>query len=223
MTTTFKTLKALREKTETAGGGLTRENFISLKSGEQVKVFFRQELAEDGSNYDKANGTAQVVNIHTHPVDFVKKFACTADMEEYGFKCWGCDMARIPGNEKLRSKQRLLVNVLIMQDGEWVPKIFEQPISRRGNLLGNLLVDFQEEYGTLMDRSYRFSRVGEKLNTVYSLIPLSQEDIPAVHNNVDFLPLSVYRVISPDEQEALFSAADEGVNSSVPKSDGDDW
>ncbi len=222
----FKTLKTLKEKSERSGfGGLSRENFLSLKSGESVKLFFRQEVAEDGKNFDKVRGAANVVTIHQSPVDFVRKFACTADNEEYGFKCWACEASRIPGNGKLRGKQRILINVLVQEEknGPWVAKVLETSISPKGGQPGNLLIDYQEEYETLIDREYKFGRVGEKLNTSYSLIPLSPSDVPTEDKDLELIDTTkVYRVIPYEEQQEFMMAPKADATDEKP-SDGNDW
>jgi hypothetical protein len=220
----FKTLEALKAKTERSGGslGVSRDNFLSLKSGESVKIFFRQELTEDGKGFDDKFGAANIVTIHVSPVDFVKKMVCTLDSEADGNQCWACSASRLPGNESLRPKRRLLINVLAKEGDIWVPKILETSISPRGNMPGNTLIAFQEEYGTLMDREYKFSRVGEKLNTAYSIIPFSLSDLPDAHHESDVIDTSsVYRSIAyADQQEYMMTERDQ---SAKPASDGSDW
>lgn len=220
----FKTLEALKAKTERGAGssGLSRENFLSLKSGDSVRLFFRQELTEDGKGYDAKYGAADIVTIHVSPADFVKKMVCTLDSEANGNRCWACDASRLPGNESLRPKRRLLINVLAKEGDIWVPKILETSISPRGNMPGNTLIAFQEEYGTLMDREYQFKRVGEKLNTAYSIIPFSLGDLPNEHHNADIIDTSsVYRTIPySDQQEYMMTARDDAAKTT---SDGSDW
>lgn len=220
----FKTLQSLKEKTERTGSssGLSRENFLALKSGESVRLFFRQELTEDGKNFSSKFGAANIVSIHVSPLDFVKKMVCTLDDPNNDNRCWACSASRLPGNEGLRPKRRLLINVLAKQDGEWVPKILETSISPRGNMPGNLLIAFQEEYGTLMDREYKYSRVGEKLNTSYNVIPFAEIDAPSEHIDLDIVDTSsVYRSIPyAEQQEFMMTARDEVAQKS---SDGSDW
>lgn len=229
MATVFKTLQALKEKTERGGGGssgLSRDNFVSLKSGENVRLFFRQELTEDGNNFDASKGAAHIVAIHVSPVDFVKKMVCTLDDPDNGNQCWACSASRLPGNEALRPKRRLLVNVLEKSsDGAWVPKVLETSISPRGNQPGNMLIAFQEEYGTLMDREYKYSRVGEKLNTNYSVIPFAPSDIPADHESADIIDVSgVYRTIPySNQQEYMLTERDSQPQQQQSTSDGSDW
>jgi len=219
----FKTLQALKEKAETSGfsGGVSRENFISLKSGENVRLLFRQEISEDGANYNEKRGAANIVTIHQSPIDFTKKMVCTND-EEHDYKCWACEAARL-GEGKLNGKIRVLINVLALENGDWRAKILETAYSRRGGQPGNAIIGYAEEYDTITDREYKFSRVGEKLNTTYTLIPLKELPIPVEDAELDLIDTTtVYREIPYEEQQEYLLTPREKKEDSKP-SDGSDW
>lgn len=220
----YKTLQSLKSEHERTGSGVSRDNYVSLKSGEGVRLFFRQELSEDGSNFDSGKGSAAVVRIHVSPVDFVKKYVCTSDSEESGFRCWACTASKIAGNESMKVKRRLLINVLQKVDDEWIPKILETSISPRGNQPGNMLVAFQEEYGTLMDREYKYSRIGEQLNTSYNIIPFSACDIPEAHNSAAMIDIDniFMKVAYANQEEYMLTERAAAASASKP-SNGSDW
>lgn len=219
----FKTLQSLKDKVDTSSySGVSRENFVSLKSGENVRLFFRQEVSEDGANYDTKRGAANIVSIHQSPVDFTKKMVCTND-EDHDYKCWACEAARL-GEPKLNAKIRVLINVLALQNGDWTPKVLETAYSRRGGQPGNDIIGYAEEYGSITDREYKFSRVGEKLNTVYSLIPLKEQDTPAEDKELDLIDTSsVYREVAYEDQSDYMMTPREKGESSEKASDGSDW
>lgn len=209
----FKTLQALKEKTDVSPG-FSRDNFLSLESGESVRLFFRQEITEDAKNYDSGRGAANWVTFHVGE-DFRKKMMCTND-DQHDFKCWGCEAG-------MRPRNRVLVNVLVMKNGDWSPKILEAAYSRRGGQPANAIIDFADEYGTITDREYKFSRTGVKLDTKYSLIPLNQADLPVEDDNFEMIDTSnVFRVV-PYEEQAEFLMTPLEDKKSEEKSDGSDW
>lgn len=211
----FKTLQALKEKTETTPG-VSRENFLSLDSGESVRLFFRQEITEDAKNYDSERGAANWVAFHVSEEDFRKKMVCTND-EAHDFKCWACEAGKRP-------RTRALINVLVMKNGDWAPKILEAAYSRRGGQPANAIIDFADEYGTLTDREYKFSRTGVKLDTKYSLIPLNQADLPDDDSNFEMIDTSsVFREIPYEDQAEYMMTPLEDKKSEEKSEDGSGW
>jgi hypothetical protein len=75
------------------------------------------------------------------------------------------------------------------------PRIFSLSVGR-ANAYQSKLVGFWQENGTLTDRDYKFSRTGQKLDTIYDLIPKDKskkskevaqytlEDLPSVSDYV---------------------------------------
>lgn len=224
----YKTLESLKSENERKTSGVSRENFVTLRSGESARLIFRQELSEDGANYDSRYGAAGIFHIHVSPVDFVKKYVCTSSSEEDQFRCWGCVASKIPGNESMKVKRRLLINVLQKVNDVWVPKVLETSLSFRGNQPGNLLVAFQEEYGTLMDREYKFSRLGEQLNTSYNIIPFSTTEMPSIHNEAPIIDTAnVFMKVRYEDQEEFMlterTMTSAAAASKPQPSNGSDW
>ena len=202
--TVFKTLADLQSKVETKSGGGGRDRFLSLKAGENYRIRFRQEVTQDGTHYSDEREAANIYSIHVSPIDFRKKAVCTAEKEEFGFRCWACE--QVVKNKKWNVKQRLIINILALVEGDWVPKIMEQPFGR--SQVGTQLLEYAGEYNSVMDRDYKITRVGERLQTVYNLIPLSQGPMPEEDTALELFDASqTYRVVPPEEQEEYYTTS----------------
>lgn len=212
----YKTLADLEKRIEKSK---PTGKYLTLKDGDNVVIRFRQELSEDGKNYDKEAGQAVLVPVHRSPVDFRKQARATYDLKEFDYKDWAEDQAAV--DSKWRAKDHLLINVLVEdEDGRWVPKIFDQTLGKAH--VAATLMEYAKEYNTITDRSYRFARRGAKLDTQYSLVPRDPSPMPKAHKENDLFDLEeVFPIVPYDKQEAFYLSVDDG--DGVPKDELDKW
>jgi hypothetical protein len=57
------------------------------------------------------------------------------------------------------------------------PMIFKTSMGQKG-AYQNMIIGFARDYGSLIDRNYRFSRTGKELDTVYQLTPGKESPMP---------------------------------------------
>lgn len=215
MGTMFKTLKDLKESTKTnrpQGDGERVNRFFSLKSGQDARLRFRQELTEDAVGYDEEAGGAIAVMVHTNPADFRKSAECTADNEEYGYRCWACE--QVPKDKGWKAKKHLLINIAVFNADEktWEPRVLDHKFTPAH--CAETILEYATEYDTIVDRDYKISRVGEKQSTNYSLIPLAAKDADASIKDLPLHDLNRhYKLISPAEQPGFY-IADQDTSSS---------
>lgn len=166
--TLFATLDDLKKKAQSGGGG-SKNMFLAIKSNESKKIRFRQELTEDGALYDPEVGTARVVSVHTNPDDFRKRTACTRHLDSDNGKCLGCE-------QNFYAVNHVVINVAVLDTntGDWVPKLLDQKLTPAH--IGYTMIEMAEEFGTIVDRDYRFSRTGEQKQTNYNLIPTEKSE-----------------------------------------------
>ena len=213
----FKTLAEFQKNTvdriNTSSNEDRVQRYFSLKSGESFKIRFRQELTEDAANYDDEIGGAHTYMVHTNPNNFTKHAVCTADNDEWGYKCWACEQVKATSDNAWKAKQRLVINIAVQVDGDngekvWVPRVLDQKFTPAH--CASDVVEFASAYDTLTDRVYKISRTGEKKSTNYSLIPLNVEDAPAELAELPVHDLSkMYRTVSYAEQAGFFLETDD--------------
>lgn len=200
----MKSLAELKKKTEKKDfGDGPKRTFLTLKDGQFFRTRFRQEMVEDGKNFDADKGSALIVDVHSNPLDFKKKLGCTAEKEEFNFECWACD--QIGENNKWRSVTRFYINAAVLNDeGIWEPRMIEQGFGK--SHIGQTLVDYTDEYGSIVDRPFKFSRSGSGLNdTSYSLIPLDKADEPKELAELELLTFDgLVKYLPYAEQQAFF-------------------
>lgn len=196
----IKTLSDLKSKVERPSGG---RSFLSLKAGESESIRFLQEISIEGKNYDEDRGTAQLIMVHSNPLDFRKKVACTIE----DGSCWACEQVAV--ERKWRAAPHLLVNVATKsEDGTFKASIFDTTFSKVK--VGDDLVEFAGEYGSVTDRTYKYKRTGsDKNDTKYSLMPLAEGPEPAGIADLELIDLStVYITLPYDEQEAFLTTSE---------------
>ncbi len=200
MKTLAELAKSIEKKTNTDG---PKREFLTLKDGQSERIRFRQELTEDGEGYDSEKGSALIVRVHTYPLDFRKKLGCTAESEEFGNQCWACE--QIAENKKWYSKQRFYINLGVLnEEGVWEAKMFEQGFG--DSHIGQTLVEFGTEYGSIVNRPYKIKRSGSEMNnTSYSLTPLAEADEPKELAELELLSFDgLVKYLPYDEQAAYF-------------------
>ena len=158
-------------------------------------MIFLQEIDEGSPNYNTKNGTAVFVLMHTSPDNWQKSAKCTADLGE----CYGC-------KKSWSQKILLFINVLV-DDGKEDPyvAIFNKGLGK-GSVAQSLLnmaadPDFDE---SISDKTFKFTRTGEKKKTTYSL-----DALPKPHGKdlteYDLFDLEQYVfTVSPEKQEAYY-------------------
>jgi len=216
--TTLADLKTKIEKDAAKRDSMNgpRRSYLKVDPGESKRVRFRQELVSDGENYDEDRDTAAILRVHQAPSNFRVKALCTKDSEENEFHCFACERV-MDGEKGFRSRERLLINVLALDDGDWEPFVFEQAWVGNSNI-GQLLAEFTGEYGTLTDRDYKITRIGKGLDTKYSIIPLKEGDTPAEDEEAEFFTVhDAVRTVPYEQQEDFYlenESDDSGSNDS---------
>lgn len=205
----MKTLNELKKAAQSKTFDGAKRKFLTLKDGDAHRIRFRQELTEDSKNYSEERGTALVVSVHTNPLNFRLRLACTAESEEQGFRCWACE--QIPQNNRWRAQQKMLMNVAVQeQNGTWEPYILEQGFGK--SHIGNALIDNALEFGSIVDRTYKLSRTGSKLHdTSYTLLPLAESEESDDLKQVELFSFDgLYKSLPYAEQQEFFFPSDEG-------------
>lgn len=190
-----------------------RRAYLKVDPGESKRIRFRQELVSDAENYDDERGNAAVLRVHQSPNNFRVKALCTKDSEENEFRCFACEQV-MEGEKGFRSRERLLINVLALDDEEWAPFVLEQAWAGNSNI-GQLLVEFTGEYGTLLDRDYKITRIGKGLDTKYSIIPLKEGSAPPEDEDAEvFTVHDAVRTVAYDDQKNFYLEIDSEDSSS---------
>jgi hypothetical protein len=211
--TVYKTLANLKNKVENESKGGGGRKFLTLKDRDAFKIRFLQELTIDSKNYNEDRGAAAIVAVHKSPLDFKKQMACTADSEEFGFKCWACEQT--VKDPKWRPQTHFVVNVAVQDENKnWSTMILDQTFNQRH--IGATLVEYATEFNTIADRSYKISRTGSKMHdTNYTLIPIDLGDEPSELAGIEMLDVnSVYRTLPYSEQAEFMTSSEEATVSS---------
>jgi hypothetical protein len=185
----FKTLSDLKRMIPASGdGGGGSDKYFKVDDGESFQIRFRQELTADASGYTDEADAAKLVRVHSNPADFTKSAVCTSDSEESGYKCWACE--QIPKDKKWSPKLHLLVNIAVYNPDSdtWEPKVLDQKFTSAHT--ADSIVEYANEYGTLLDRTYKISRKGKKQATQYNLIPLAVKDADESITSMAYFDLS---------------------------------
>lgn len=172
-----------------------KARYVTVKDGESVKLVFLQELDESSPNFNAKNGTGIFVLMHTNPDNWKKSAKCTADVGE----CYGC-------KKGWKQKVLLFINVLV-DDGKEEPyvAIFNKGLGK-GSVAQSLLsmaqdADFDE---SISDKTFKFSRSGEKTNTTYALSPMPKPHSLNVEDYELFDLEKYVFTVSPEKQEAYY-------------------
>lgn len=208
----FKSVKTLAEleKSVVPTGGATKSStkkYLTIGSGESVKIRFRQELTEDAKFYDESFGTAITVPVITSPINWKWRAASTAQLEKFGFRCWGSEQS--VKDKAWRPKPHLIINVAVeTEPGSWESRIIDTTFNQRH--IGAILIEYAKEFGTITDRYYKYSRQGSGASdTNYSLIPLDVSEMP---QNLKDLPMhdldNVYMTLPYEKQERFFTTGE---------------
>ena len=203
---TLADMKKTIEESSSASG--TGKRFIYLRDGDNYKIRFRQELTEDGANFDEDAGTAAVVPVVTSPVNWKFKAMSTADSADHDYSCWANE--QMITDKRWKPRPVLLINAAIeIEPGSWEPRIIEATLTNTRHI-GQTIIENAETYGTITDRYYKFSRTGSgPQDTSYTLIPLESGDEPETITNLQMHDLdNVYKVVPYDQQESFYTTGE---------------
>jgi hypothetical protein len=98
----------------------------------------------------------------------------------------------------------LLINIVVeVEPGVWEPRILDTTFNQRH--VGLTLIEYAKEFGTIMDREYKYSRTGSSASdTNYSLIPLSVSEVPKGVADMPMHDLENVYMTLPYEKQQIF-------------------
>lgn len=173
-----------------------KARYVSVANGKSVKLVFLQEIDEGSPNYNEKNGLAVFTLMHTNPDNWKKSAKCTkGDLGE----CYGCDKG-------WKQKVLIFVNVLV-DDGNEEPYV---AIWNRGLGKGSVaqsLLDMaaDEDFdASISDKTFKFSRTGEKTDTTYSLSAMPKPHTLNVEDYELFDLEKYIFTVAPERQEAYY-------------------
>lgn len=172
-----------------------KARYLQVANGQSVKLVFLQEIDEGSPNYSEKNGQAVFALMHTSPDNWKKSAKCTGDEGS----CYGCDQG-------WKTKILLFVNVLV-DDGKEAPyvAIFNRGLGK-GSVAQSLLdMAADEDFdNSISDKTFKFTRTGEKKETTYSLSPMPKAHTLDVES-YDLFDLEKYVfTVAPERQEAYY-------------------
>lgn len=204
-----KTLAELEKSVAPASGSSksTTKKYLTLSAGDSIKIRFRQELTEDAKFYDDSIGTAIIVPVITSPINWKWRAASTAQLDKFGFRCWGTEQAA--KDRAWKPRPHLIINIAVeTEPGLWEPRIIDTTFSK--SHIGNVMLEYAKEFGTITDRYYKYSRQGSGASdTMYSLIPLDVSEMPESIKNLPTHDLdNVYLTLPYEKQERFFTTGE---------------
>lgn len=172
-----------------------KARYVSLDNGQSVKLVFLQEIDEGSPNFNEKNGLAVFALMHSNPDNWKKSAKCTADEGD----CYGCAHG-------WKQKILLFVNVLV-DDGKEEPYV---AIWNRGLGKGSVaqsLLDMaaDEDFdASISDKTFKFTRTGEKKDTTYSLSAMPKPHALNVEDYELFDLEKYIFTVAPERQEAYY-------------------
>lgn len=185
-------------------GEREKVNYLRLKDGESVTIWFLQDLFPE----DESVPGALAVTEHTNPKEWKRKNLCTIDTEG---RCLGCEMKL---KEKgWNQKGNLYFNVLVQRtpDSEPEAMVLQQSMSKQ-SAYGTIMEWITEE-GSLLGHTFKLSRKGEGKETSYTLINKPSGKMPKV-DNIRLVQLegNVVLNVPYESQAALYNISAEKEN-----------
>lgn len=136
------------------------------------KVYFLQELDEDGENYDSSRGTVLTVVEHQAPGKDGYKARATCTFETEG-RCYACDMHKRNPSEGWKQKVNLYINVL---DEDGKVKVLSRNVN---NAFVDSLVEWFNESGTITANAFKLKENGEGFNRIWTMTPTQMSHDPS--------------------------------------------
>lgn len=201
----FQSLKSLKDleksvtKTSTSGGP---KKYFTVSDGQSFRIRFRQELTEDSKYFNEAIGTAINVPVITSPINWKWKVASTSGLEKFNYRCWGSEQSVV--DKAWKPKPHLLINIAVeTEPNVWEPRVLDTTFNQRH--IGLTLIEYAKEFGTIVDRYYKYSRKGSAaLDTNYSLIPLDVAPEPKSIIDLPYHQLDSVYMLLPYEKQQMF-------------------
>ena len=205
--TSIKTLKDLEKAVVDNGGKTGAKKFFTVSAGQSYKIRFRQELTEDSKNFNSEVGTGITVPVVTSVVNWKWKVASTSGMEQFNYRCWATEQSVV--DKAWRPKPHLLINIAVeIEPGVWEPRVLDTTFNQRH--IGLTLLEYAKEFGTIVDRHYKYSRTGTGASdTNYSLIPLETSPESQIIKDMPYHQLdSVYKLLPYEQQQAFLTTGE---------------
>ncbi len=218
-------LQKAAEPRESSGSG-EKAVWLKVKDGEQVQIYFLQELDSSSPRYSEKNGLGLAAVEHALPANFMVKALCSMSDED---ACYGCEQYRkdyadesVPKDKKgrWRGKQRLYINVLVKPKNGDEPyvAIMSQGFGDKG--AATAIINAAVENGIITDRAWTLTRKGEGRDTAWSITPSFKED--ASFKPEDYEVYDLRKVATRDvpyaEQAEFFAEASSDSVEDRPKS-----
>ena len=169
----FNSIEELQNhvKSRQQAGERQKVNYLRLKDGESVTIWFLQDLFPT----DDSTPRALAVTEHVNPKMWQRKNLCTIDEEG---RCLGCEMNSKHPKEGWNQKGNMYFNVLVQRNAGDEPEVavLQQSMSKQ-SAYGTIMEWITEE-GSLMGYTFKLSRKGEKKETSYTLINKPSGKIP---------------------------------------------
>ncbi len=201
----FQSLKSLKDleksvtKTGTSSGA---KKYFTVQPNQSFRIRFRQELTEDSKYFNETIGTAINVPVITSPINWKWKVASTSGLEKFNYRCWGSEQSVV--DKAWKPKPHLLINIAVeMEPNVWEPRVLDTTFNQRH--VGLTLIEYAKEFGTIIDRFYKYSRTGSSAaDTNYSLIPLDVAPEPKQIVDLPFHQLDSVYMTLPYEKQQMF-------------------
>lgn len=209
MFNSIKSLTELEKNVVPAQGAAKSgiKKYFSISSGESFRIRFRQELTQDAKFYDDEIGTGLNIPVITSPINWKWKAASTANLQKFNYRCWATEQS--VHDKAWRPKPHLVINIAVeVEPGVWEPRILDTTFNQRH--VGLTLIEYAKEFGTIVDRYYKYSRTGSGASdTNYNLIPLEVSEMP---ESIKSLPMhdleKLYMTLPYDKQEKFFTTGE---------------
>jgi len=201
----FQSLKSLKDleksvtKNNTSNGA---KKYFTVQPNQSFRIRFRQELTEDSKYFNEKIGTAINVPVVTSPINWKWKVASTAGLEKFNYRCWGTEQSVV--DKAWRPKPHLLINIAVeTEPNVWEPRVLDTTFNQRH--VGLTLIEYAKEFGTIVDRYYKYSRTGSSAaDTNYSLIPLDVAPESKAISELQVHQLDSVYMTLPYEKQQIF-------------------
>lgn len=188
-----------RQNPNSQDDGGVKVKWAKLEDGQGVKARFINELGVDSPNYSPDRDLAVVISEHVNPHDFMRKAACTQDVDG---RCFGCEMYRKEtkadrdalDGKSWRPKLRFYVNLLIDEGKDGVDPyvaVWSQGVGKQSAF--NTIREYFSDTGSISNVTWRMKRQGKGTDTNYVLLPLTPDVEPFDWTGIE--PFDLTRVV----------------------------
>jgi hypothetical protein len=191
-----KTLSELkRERAEQAErraqADRPKATWLSLKSGESVRLRFMQELDDAAENYNEERGLGALLVVHSTkyvPGSASRTALCTIESEG---NCYGCERyaVRDEDSKTWRPYTSVYVNVLVDSgNGELKSMVLNKKANTN---IVDTLIEWAEDADSVTNVVWKYARQGDGKETKYSLMtpPKATDESTLAKFPIDEFPL----------------------------------